>query len=236
MKKKQRKKTNWSSIVLIAIVLVGLTVVVLANKKSEDKIIWEKISLQMIYPDKTATNDLVGDTLGRMNSFSTLLKGMAADRDTNLIRLLDSERAVAVSVEQLDADLKKLAGVRIDVIGQIHESMMGTESEKLLVKDIQGSIKKMVFDSYDVMWSEDFNDGLLINDSNCCELLFAEGRESDLPAMKMVNDIRLVTEQVQRSTPYHASYQFIFDKRSKIEVRGADYHRVKAIQQHLMTY
>lgn len=193
---------------------------------------WKERPLHEEYPPGTTTNDIVRHTLDRMEQLHTFLSHEIRS-DANLTRLLAKERSVALTPDQLDADLKKLNGMEIGFIGQLHES---PDSSKHDIKSIQSEIAKMVREQYEVLWTEDFTGGSIITAENGWEELVAESAESDIPSMRNLNNEAETKAYMRRSTPQHASFQFLFDPKSTIEVRGVDYRPVKAIQQHFMEY
>jgi hypothetical protein len=86
------------------------------------------------------------------------------------------------------------------------------------------------------MWTEDFTGGQIVTADNCWRELVAETSESDIPLFRSMNDVESTKAYVRKSLPIYASFQLIFDPQSRVEVRGADYFPVKAIQQHFMEY
>lgn len=196
------------------------------------EIVWKTQLLQEIYAPGTATQDIIGDTLKGLDDLSVFAR-QEIGSDANLMRLLNAEHRVALTREQLTADLEKLNGLQLDLMGQFHESL---DSSGYSIEDIQAHIARTVRDHYDVMWTEDFTGGSVVSAEDCHKLVIAESAESDLPALKGLNDIESTKAYVQRSIPLHASFQLLFDPQSKIEIRGADYHPIKAIQQHFMEY
>ncbi len=197
-------------------------------------VVWQTTSLDKVYSPKTATNDIVGDTLADMRKVREFLSNQIHS-DTNLIRLLEREHQVSASPERLDSDLRKLRGVQLDFIGQLHESL---DSSGYPIEKIQREIARIVRTNYDVLWTEDFTGGRLVTADTCWKELAAESDESDLPSVKaiQIQGEQVMKDYVKRSIPLHASFQLLFDPSSSIEVYGADYLPVKAIQQHLMEY
>jgi hypothetical protein len=239
-KKKLKREARGRGLVVI-FVLTSLAILLIGflnpGKKPEQKpdtevkIEWKTgPSVEKAYP--SPTNDIVGHTLDNLHQLYDFLANKAAG-DTNLLRLIAQEQSVALTRDQLDADLSKLAGKEIGYIGQFHESM---DSGDMPISSIQARIKKQVEEQYDVMWTEDFVDGEVMNAENSWKQFVRESAESDIPFVLSSNNEAYTKAYMVKSTPLHASYQFIFDANSKIEVRGADYRPLKAVQQHLMSY
>ncbi len=203
-------------------------------KSPTQLVTWKSYSLADFYPEGTATNDIVGDTLNALDQmYDWLHKEIKGD--PNLFRLIGKEKVTAINRAELDSDLKKLKGLELAFIGQFHETI---NSEERVVLETQLYIAKKVRSEYEVMWSEDFTGGNVINADNAWRELEAESKESDLPAIQNLNrESEAVTKEYMiRATPMHASFQILFDSNSSVEVMGADYFRVKVIQQHFMEY
>jgi hypothetical protein len=123
--------------------------------------------------------------------------------------------------------------MELDFIGQFHESL---DSAGYPIREIQVDIAQMVRERYDVMWTEDFTGGSVVDIKNIYERIMAESAESDLVSLRALNHVEVTVKYVHASIPLHASFQLVFEPRAGIQVRGADYHPIKAIQQHFMEY
>jgi len=247
LKTKKRKKLtsqDYWFIFALAVVFLGTLALMTLPDPSKNtvsstetnainiQVVWTTNSLQSAYAPDTTTNDIVGDTLDRMDQLYAFVAN-ELQSDANLIRLFSKERAIAITRDQFEADLGKLRGLELTFVGQLHESV---NSAGYPIKEVQSHIAELVRELCDVMWTEEFTGGSQITAEKGCSQFIEESSESDIPAFRNFNDPESTKAYMMRSSPLHASFQLLFDPRSRIEVRGADYLPVKALQQHFMEY